>query len=171
MVNLFSPHLFLFLTVTLPLSRICPSPYQSLISQSRLFFTHGQTFFSSVNNPQPRLHFSFLSGIFSIFSTFLSSSHLIYLSILYSPQSIVNIFSFYLNLPLFTLFPRTRSRFCPFCLSILPLSLFIPPKKVSSLALCPLHFSLFHHLSPLISQPLNSFSLYSTLLLLFFLPV
>ena len=92
-----------------------------LRSQSNLF--------SSVNNPQSRLLFSFLSRLFSLFSTFLSSSHLIYLSILYFPRSIVNIFSFHFNLPLFTLSPHTHSRFCPFYSSILPLSLFISPKK------------------------------------------
>ena len=139
---------FIFLSFNLSQSLLPSSLLIPILSPTfvllPLYFLSRNLAYSSltINNPQSSLLFSFLSGLLSLFSTFLSSSHLIYLAILYFPRSIINIFSFYLNLPLFTLSPQICSRFCPFYSSILPLSLFISPENIPSLALYSRHFSL-----------------------------
>ena len=61
------------------------------------------------------LLFSFLSGLLSLFSAFLSRSHLVYLSILHPPWSIVNLFFLPQSPAIYSLLSHT--------LSLLPLSI------------------------------------------------
>ena len=100
------------------------------------------------------------------------SSHLVYLSILYLPWSIVNL-CFYLSLPLFTLFSHTLSHLCPFLfLYFLTLSLYLfSLKKSPSNSLFPPFLSLTSlRLSPDFPTSQLILSLFFSLLLLFFLP-
>ena len=96
------------------------------------FLSHNLTYSPlTVNSSQPRLLFSFLSGLFSLFSTFVSSFHLIYVSILYSPRENSQSLLFLPQSPA-TYSPAsyTRSHFCPSYSSILPLSIYLLYKSL-----------------------------------------
>ena len=143
------------------------------LSLSFIFFRvtlfHAQTYFSLGQQLSAVSSSLFLMLSLSLHSFYPPQS----LSILYPPHSLcvlsIQFPSRLINLSLFTLFPHTRS-ICPLSIHLFVhyFSLFIFLRKAPYLALYSPHFShWFHHLSSLISQPLNSFSLYSFLSCLF----